>query len=545
MNTLTAKPFMHTPYYLDTIPTLTKDVYKESHVKCVQIKVDNAYSAYTSRFGKYTNVPGGTYAINLGMQGFWMDFLVRVWNEFFFQLPVEEAVAKHIRMVNAAVPGDHNFDHLVELHELGYLPLHIKQLPEGAKVPYGVAAFTIKTTKPGFAWLGQSLETVMSTDVWPMSTSATTSHAFLENFRKFAEYTGLDAEMVNWQAHDFSMRGLFTRHASGPAGFSHLAAGNYGTDTFPAIEYAEAFYGANLDEEIVGGSINATEHFVMCMGAGKEDSFEYYEELITKIYPSGPLSIVCDSKDFWKVVTEYFPRLKDVIMARDGFVVVRPDSGDPVKVILGEALPVDELNSQTWKQAHAAGGYVLKDDSYYQAYGVGAVGLWRKVEDCKVPPEQKGLIKCLWDIFGGTVTAKGFRLLDEHISAIYGDSITLDRQVAILQGLADRGYASKIVLGIGSYSYQYVTRDTHGSAMKGLWVQLKTGEGMAIQKDPKTDPTKKSASGLLRVELEDGEYVQYDDQTEEQEKLGELKTIFLDGQIVNPTTLAEIRARLS
>ena len=109
--------------------------------------------------------------------------------------------------------------------------------------------------------------------------------------------------------------------------------------------------------------------------------------------------------------------------------------------------------------------------------------------------EVKGLIECLWDTFGGTITDKGFKLLDEHIGAIYGDAITLVRQRQILQRLADKGFASKLVLGIGSYSYQHVTRDTHGSAVKATSI-VKADERIAIFKDPKTATKKKSAKGL-------------------------------------------------
>jgi nicotinamide phosphoribosyltransferase len=104
--------------------------------------------------------------------------------------------------------------------------------------------------------------------------------------------------------------------------------------------------------------------------------------------------------------------------------------------------------------------------------------------------EIKGLIECLWDIFGGTSTDKGYKLLDDHIGTIYGDAITLKPQRQILQRLMDKGFASKVVLGIGSYSYQYVTRDTHGSAVKATSI-VKNGKRIAIFNVPKTDTKKK------------------------------------------------------
>jgi nicotinamide phosphoribosyltransferase len=155
--------------------------------------------------------------------------------------------------------------------------------------------------------------------------------------------------------------------------------------------------------------------------------------------------------------------------------------------------------------------------------------------------EVKGLIECLWDTFGGTKTSKGFKLLDDHIGAIYGDAITLRRQRQILQRLMDKGFASKVVLGIGSYSYQYVTRDTHGSAVKATSV-VKNGERVAIFKDPKTDTKKKSAKGLLKIERVNGELTLFDDVTEEEESQGLLEVVFEDGNLTKETTLGQIRA---
>jgi nicotinamide phosphoribosyltransferase len=180
-----------------------------------------------------------------------------------------------------------------------------------------------------------------------------------------------------------------------------------GTDTIPAIDWLEKYYNADSDKEMIGGSVPATEHSVQCAG-GKEDEQETYRRLITEVYPKGIVSVVSDTWDFWNVVTVILPNLKKEIMARDGKLVIRPDSGDPVKIIVGDPEAVDGS------------------------------------------PEHKGLIRCLWDTFGGTLSPTGFKMLDPHIGAIYGDSITLDRQWKILSGLAKKGFASSnVVLGIG------------------------------------------------------------------------------------------------
>lgn len=171
------------------------------------------------------------------------------------------------------------------------------------------------------------------------------------------------------------------------------------------------------------------------------------------------------------------------------------------------------------------------------------------LEECEI----KGLVEVLWDTFGGTETEKGYKMLDEHVGAIYGDAITLDRQKQIGHKLMEKGFVPQVVLGVGSYSFQFVTRDTHGSAMKAtnvtkldgtIWNGEVEGEtyDVAIFKDPKTDKKKKSAKGLICIEREDGKLVQHDMQTREQEQEGLLQVIFEDGKLYNEQTLSDIRA---
>lgn len=230
-----------------------------------------------------------------------------------------------------------------------------------------------------------------------------------------------------------------------------------------------------------------------------------FRRLIEEVYPAGIVSIVSDTWDFWQVITEFLPELKAGILARDGKVVIRPDSGDPVKIIIGD------------------------DDA------------------CPGSPEYKGAIECLWETFGGTMTSRGYKLLDSHIGLIYGDSITTERQLAILEGLKKKGFASyNVVLGIGSYTYEYVTRDTFGFAMKATYGEV-NGIGRDIFKDPKTDDgTKKSAKGLMQVYRDpaSGKLTLKDQCTWEEEGQGELKTVFKDGKLMVDWTLAEIRGKV-
>lgn len=477
-------------------PSMLKDVYKEFHVRAYHPLVSEVYTNYVSRSGKYSNT-GGDFTVFVGLQMFMLKHLIEDWNKNFFALTEDKAVARHQRTLSAMLGYPVNVMYLRDLHRLGYLPLEIKALPEGTFVPYQVTPFTVRNTVEGFQWLPNMIETVMSCENWGIQTSATTAVHYYATFLKYARETGLDEGFVPFQGHDFSMRGMFGVEAATLSGLGHLMSGLVGTDTIPAVLAAEDYYGADVTKELVGCSVDATEHSVTCSWQ-EEGEIAFFRYLMQEQSPKGILSIVSDTWDFWKLVTEFLPAMKEEIMARDGTVVIRPDSGDPVLILCG-----DPQADTEW--------------------------------------ERKGLIECLWDTFGGTVTDKGYKVLDSHIGAIYGDSITLERQRLILQRLKDKGFASKVVLGIGSYTYQYVTRDTHGSAVKAISV-VKNGVRTGICKEPKTDTSKKSAKGLLRIEREDGKLVQYDNQTEEQEKQGLLQTVFLNSKLVRTTTLQEIRS---
>jgi nicotinamide phosphoribosyltransferase len=227
-------------------------------------------------------------------------------------------------------------------------------------------------------------------------------------------------------------------------------------------------------------------------------------------YPTGILSVVSDTWDLWKVCTEHIVTLKEEILARDGKLVIRPDSGDPVHILCG---------------------YSGKEGDKYVD---------------PTTPEGKGVIELLWDVFGGTVNEQGYKVLDPHIGAIYGDSITIDRANEICSRLEAKGFAStNVVLGIGSFTYQYNTRDTFGFAMKATYVEV-DGVGREIFKDPITDDgTKKSATGLLCVEkLSDNSIILYDKVSWDTEDTGLLQIIYKDGEFFNTTTLTEIREKL-
>lgn len=482
-------------------PVLLKDGYKVGHKFQYPEGTTLVYSNLTPRKARNAEQKEIVF---FGMQYFIKEYLTRQFQEGFFNRPKEEVLQEYARRIdNYLGKGSITYDHIAALHDLGYLPLEIKALPEGSLVPMKVPVFTIKNTVPEFFWLTNMLETLMSAIIWKPCTSATTAHRYLRTFTRYAQDTvGADLSFIPWQGHDFSFRGMSGIEDAVMSGAGHLLSFT-GTDTIPAIDFLEQYYNADCTKELIGGSVSATEHSVMCMG-GEEGELQTFERLINKVNPTGIISIVSDTWDFWQVITEYLPALKSQILARDGKVVIRPDSGDPVKIIIGD-----------------------KD---------AATG----------SPAYKGAIECMWETFGGTITEKGYKLLDSHIGLIYGDGITTERQNDILEGLKQKGFASyNVVLGLGSFTYEYVTRDTFGFAMKATYGEV-NGKGREIFKDPKTDDgTKKSARGLLQVYKDaDGKLAMKDQCTWEEEAQGELKTIFKDGNLLIDQSLQEIRERI-
>ena len=522
-------------------PATQTDFYKTGHYKQYPENTQLVYSNMTprsDRLFKWEDFDGKI--VFFGLQAFIKEYLIEEWNTKFFGKSKEQVCKYYKRRMDTSLGQDAvSVSQLEELHALGYLPIEIRALPEGTKVPIGVPVFTIHNTLPEFFWLTNFLETVMSCELWKPSTVATIAHQYKKMLDKYAEETGGDASFTALQGHDFSFRGMSGRHDAAMSGMGHLIS-FVGTDTIPAIDAAEEFYSANAEKELIGTSVPSSEHSVMCMG-GKETEIETFRRLIEDVYPSGIVSIVSDTWNFWNVVGRggILEQLKDKVMARQpdalglNKVVVRPDSGDPVKIICGYEVHEDFAFSMD--QA-----YKDENGDIYKVEG------WTRKEKLS-EPEIKGAIECLWDIFGGTINEKGYKVLDPHIGLIYGDSITLERAKAILEGLKAKGFCStNVVFGIGSYTYQYITRDTFGWAVKATAGKI-DGEYVAIQKDPITDKgSKKSASGFLVVEEDSsGNYILQQDQSPQAADLfGCLETVFRDGDLLQEWTFQQVRQNL-
>lgn len=577
---------------------LSADFYKLSHRAQYPEKTEVVYSTWTPRSNKFA--PYSNEVIFFGLQYFMQEYLIDRWEKDFFSQPKEQVIELYRSFVSSTL-GDPNpyVKHLEELHDLGYLPLKIKALAEGTKVPIKVPMFTIENTKPEFFWLTNFIETLASTTLWQSMVSATLANTYRKTLDEYAIKTTGSTAGVDFQGHDFAMRGMSSEQSAEFSGAGHLLS-FVGSDTIPAGFFLHKYYDAPLDATTLT-SIPATEHSVMC-SYGQTNELELFRHLLTNVYPTGFFSVVSDTWDFWKVVGEYLPQLKSEILARDGRLVIRPDSGDPVDILCGtkntesvvssdiiaEAVEFEseqavhaEFNDERYINLEKAylvatkAGLNVDSDDYQlnvpryirisndifetsvqshleMQWGEVDGSSYFRVELKKIGVvesnrslEEKGLIECLWDIFGGTITEQGYKVLNPKIGAIYGDSITLERARNIVARLEEKGFAStNVVFGIGSFSYQYNTRDTFGFAMKATYVKV-DGEERLIFKDPKTDDgTKKSLKGRVVVVKENDTLVAIDNlflKDEEAVENNLLETVFINGKITKRFTLSEIR----
>lgn len=538
----------------------TTDGYKLGHASMFQPGTEMVYSNFTPRGDKlFKGAPDFDHKMMvIGIQGFIREHLIENFNSSFFG-NVTSVVAFKRRVDAYLGPNVVNVGQIQALRMLGYLPLRIKALKEGSRVPMGVPILTITNTHPDFYWLVNYLETVLSSSIWKSCVNGSIAFEYRRQFEKYAKLTGSPKDFVLWQGHDFSARGMSGPEDAARSGLTHLAS-FYGTDTLTAVDYAEDYYYADVDKELLAASVPATEHSVTTSNilfyerdglSRLEAEKKFLERYITEIVPVGIASYVSDSFDYWSVLRDILPSLKDVIMSRNGKLVIRPDSGDPIEIICGLKVIEQNIVENEYLSASDMEDYdvIQVNDQYfrieieYDRYE-GFPCSWECGEEVS-SYIAKGSLQLLWETFGGTITETGHKLLDSHIGIIYGDSITIQRQNDILERMAQMGFASaNVVLGVGSYTYNYSTRDTFGSAVKATATQV-NGEFIEIFKDPATGASKKSAKGLLRVEKIDGNYKLFDQQTKDEETHGELKVVFENGVLYNQQSLQDIRNQVN
>lgn len=555
------------------------DGYKVGHKAMLAPGTTKLYGTWIPRSTKHAP-KGITKIVSFGQQLVWKWLHDEFEENFFYnhfkhsglnKYEMKDKALQFVKDMSLYLGMEYDGKHFEELWDLGYLPIKVKALPEGIETNPNIPHMTFINTVDGFAWLTLYLETVVSALAWKPSTAATIAKLYRRQAEEWVRKTDPKNEwLVDFMCHDFSARGLDPM-SQYLIGLGH-ATSFKGSDTLPVIPAARYFYGVK-DNEMPIFSVNASEHSVSTTKIFTVGEQQMIADWL-KIFPKGILSIVSDTFDLWKLITEYLPANKEAIMARDGKLVIRPDSGDPVDIICGTAIkgklnydgtgrayPDDTKNG--WKKIykHKNNYYKLKGGTYDKE--------WEKIENPE--PAVKGVIELLWDIFGGTINEQGYKVLDPHIGAIYGDSITPERQLEIYKRLAAKGFAAtNIVLGVGSFTYQYNTRDTLGFAAKGAWFEVKEhctceekqGKHFAenagimcckqsynIYKDPVTDDgTKKSLKGLQMVyqgDFPELEILVKGECTPEEENQGLLQVIYEDGNFYNQVTLEEVRNNLN
>lgn len=482
-------------YY--SLAILYSDSYKQCHPRMYPKGTTQLVSYWVPRRSMFNGMDDKM--IFFGLQPFIKECLVDLFNETFFDLPKDLVIEGYSNVIDRHIGLDNvDLDRIIALYELGYLPLRLRALPEGTMVPMGVPCIELTNTHPDFAWVVQWVECILQTELWKPCCHATMAHKFRTLANEwYAANSDKDPAMA---MADFGMRGMSGIDEAVKASTSWLTSFNK-TSTIPAIDYINVNY-KNCPNGVGIGAVS-TEHSVMSANYAIDgDEISFVKRTLTELYPNTSFSMVSDTYDYWNMIDNILPACKNEIMAHNGKLLVRPDSGDIVQI---------SVNT------------VLK----------------------------------LWDIFGGSLNSKGYKVLDPHIGIIYGDGCTLEKIDKIWEELAKKGFAAdNIVFGVGAFSFAAMpmedkmilyTRDTYGIAMKATYAVI-DGKPVFLYKDPKTDTShlKKSHKGCIEVRrTPENEIIALDGQLEYVENEYQiLETIFENSQLVKEEDFATIRKRI-
>lgn len=481
-----------------TNPMLLIDYYKAVHAEMLPEKITKSVSYFTPRMSR---VARWDKVVMFGLQGFIKTYLIDYFNKEFFERPFEDVTAEYKRVLDHTLgEGVYGIEKIEKLHRLGYLPIEIVALPEGTRVPVHVPMFGITNTHPDFAWLPQALESLISAESWHPMIAATVGYTYREIVNRYYDLTCDDGLEKARALGAFDFRGEECTESAIKAGAGWCLS-FLNTATVPVVPYLEQLYCCDCTKEPVAFGSPSTEHAVMCSNYAVDgDEITFLRRLLTEIYPNTSVSVVLDSYDYWNVIENILPQLKEEILNHNGCMLMRGDSGDCVEVVT------------------------------------------------------KTVFK-LWENFSGTINSKGYKVLDPHVKAIYGDSITVQRCGQIYDILEKNGFAcSNVALGVGSFSFQCIeedgilkpfTRDTFSSCIKATYCEI-DGKPYPIFKDPKDGGFKKSQKGCCVVSEENGE-LQYRDELNWEEAASDgnlLQTVFKDGVLIKEQSLREIRNRL-
>ena len=478
-------------------PMLLIDFYKAVHAEMLPKNITKSVSYFTPRMSR---IKRWDKVVMFGLQGFIKTYLIDYFNSEFFGKPFYQVIGEYKRIMDATLGEKaYKIDKIKDLHSLGYLPIEIHAIEEGTLVPMHVPMFSITNTHDDFAWLPQSLESIISAEMWHPMIAATVGYTYREIVNKYYDLTCDDSIAKARALGAFDFRGEECLQSAEKAGAGWCLS-FLNTATVPTIPYLERNYNCDCTKEPVAFGSPSTEHSVMCSNFAVDgDEETLIKRLLTEIYPNTSFSCVCDSYDYWNVVENILPKLKKEILEHNGCLLVRGDSGNCVEVVT------------------------------------------------------KTVFK-LWDIFGGTVNSKGYKVLDPHVKAIYGDSITVQRCEEIYKILTENGFAcSNVALGVGSFSFQCIeedgelkpfTRDTFSSCIKATYCEI-DGKPYPIFKNPKDGGFKKSQKGCCVVHKDINGNISFDDSCtwtyaiEDPENI--LMPVFKDSEMLKEQSLSEVR----
>lgn len=497
-------------------PLLLIDFYKACHAEQYPKNMTMIYSPGTPRLSRLVDVDRITY---FGGQAFAKEYLIKAFNECFFSRPEEEVVNEYKRIMTHTLTTDESrADKIRALHQLGYLPIAMYTIPEGMDTKIGVPQSCFVNTHPDFAWLTNTLETLYSSYIWHTQVAVEVGKRYRKIVDEYVEKTCSPGVRAARILGDFSMRGQHCSESAMKASAGWLCS-FLNTATVPAIMWLEDNYNCDIEKEEVGYGALSFEHSTVTSNYALDGNEEtLLKRALTEIYPNDNFSFLTDSYDHDNFLKNVIPACKEEILTHNGTILFRGDSGDPVTVVTN-------------------------------------------------------MVFVLWQIFGGTVNEKGYKVLDKHVKAIYGDSITPQRCKAIYEILESYGFSvENVVLGVGSFSFMCLeevvdidcydgfgdptteqvirfnpyTRDTFGYAIKATYGEDKVGAPVMIFKQPKGASWKKSPKGCIVVAADGQSYT--DEHTFEEahgpaaENLLEL--VFRDGKMIKETSLAEIRNRM-
>lgn len=448
---------------------LLTDSYKVSHYKQYPPGTRHVYSYFESRSGSvYPEI------VFFGLQ-YWLEQYLTGAVVTAEKIDEAEAMFK-THFFGQDVFNRAGWEHILAKHG-GRLPVVIKAVPEGTVVPTSNVLMTVENTDPEAYWLTNWLETLL-VQVWYPSTVATQSRFMKKELLKYLEKTG-DPSLIDFKLHDFGFRGVTCPEQAAIGGAAHLV--NFsGTDTVPGLLLARKFYGA----EMPGFSIPAAEHSTITSW-GEENEVRAMKNMLTQ-YPTGFVACVSDSFNIWNACSDYWGgSLKEKVLARDGVLVVRPDSGDPPSVVVG-------------------------------------------------------VLMILAEKFGSHLNEKGFRVLHPKVRVIQGDGIDHQMMVNVMQAVVEKGFSvDNIAFGSGGGLLQKMNRDTQRFAFKCSSINV-DGTERDVFKRPITAGDKKSKAGRFKLIETNGQLETVPNETAGTDVL---VTVFENGEMVNRCGFEEIRRR--